>query len=163
MLPSHWVKAAQIHLSSPRDRDRAQRSSKQDERARHRASPRRRIATPRARSAFHVLHTRMAIRRREHRRVDIDSVDGARLRARREGDSGGRGDSGVAGKEDECEAWCGYRYGTYASRSVAWNRRYVQRARKPSVSLEVITEGLCVGSEKVATRKKKKSVLGLPR
>jgi hypothetical protein len=142
LLCNEWPK--QIHLSSPRDRDGSQRSSEDNERARHRASPRRRIATtPRARSASHVLHTRMAIRRREHRRVDIDSIDSACLRARWEGEGGGGGDSGVgAGEEDEREAWGGHGYGTYVRRSVAWDRRHVQRTREPSVRLKVITEGL---------------------
>jgi hypothetical protein len=90
----------------------------------------------------------MAIRCREHTGVDIDgieTIDSACLRAhgaRREGDRGGGGDSGGAGKEDEREAWCGHGYGTYVRRSVAWDRRHVQRAREPSVRLKIIAECL---------------------
>ena len=141
-----WVISYMNSLSLPPlcNRDCAERSSEQGEQTGYRSAQRQRAAAPGARSAAYVLHARVAIRRREHRRVDIDRVGCACLRGCCECGGGGGGDIAErgAGEEDEGEARCGYGHGAGGGGCVTWHSRHVQRAREPAVRLEVVAERL---------------------
>ena len=111
----------------PCNRDRPQHNSEQGNRAGKRTAHPRRPAAPGARRPEYILHPRMAIRRRHHRRVDVDRVGSASLRRRRVCDcrGGGNGAQGVTSEEDEREARRGDRDRASVGCRVALHRRHV--------------------------------------